>query len=382
MTWQNKIIGQKEALQTVYKTIVEGKFPHATLISGKPGYGTLPLAMNIIKALCCTNFSAEGPCNECSACRRIDTLQYPDLHMAFPVTTLDGKIRAATTSEDFMIQWREQLLSEPYFDLESWTIKISRTSSNPDINAAEVQRILQQLSLQAFSGEVKIQLIWMAHLVGDQSNKLLKIIEEPPAYTFFILVTIDADSILPTILSRCQHIRVYPIEGSELRSYLEDLHGLTPNNAAHIANFTGGDYLESLVMIASDHEEDLRSIISWWEYCANYDLVNIINWSNEFSALSKVYKINLLRYAIKLLKGIVHLKTLGSSQKILSNQELQAIRKAGLVDRLELDQIAQLHDIKASLITGINRNLHDKMQIFNSCLLIESLLNSRVKYPI
>ncbi len=376
------MIGQKIAIRSVYQRIASGKFPHATILSGKPGYGTLPFALNVIKALCCAQVNDQGPCNQCNACHRVNTLQYPDMHMAFPVVTAEGKIRKHTISEDFMVPWREKLLSNPYFTIEDWASSIAKTTAIPDINTAEVDHIIRQLSLKAFIGEIKVQLIWMAQYVGDQSNKLLKIIEEPPPNTYFLLVVLDAASVLPTILSRCQHIRLGPIGDQELGTYLQQEHHIPSPRTNELVSYANGDYLEALSMLEMNYADSLAKILSWWQVCANYDLISIVEWSKDFHEGNAIEKASLIKYAIKLLKGILHYKTIGENQRMLTNEELKAIRQSNFIERMEIEQFQKIHTILADLLTGIARNLHTKTQMFNSSLLIESAFNSNVNNPV
>jgi len=224
------IIGQESVKQQLRLSVQENRIPHAQLLTGIEGVGKLPLAIAFAQYVACPHRTAEDSCGVCPSCLQYQQLQHPDLHFAFPIVKTD----AGDTCDDFMVQWREQVLSQPYFALDDWYQTLGVETKQGMIYEKESGEILRKLSLKSFGDGYKMMIIWQPEKMNATcANKLLKLLEEPPQKTLFLLVSEHPDELLSTILSRVQQIRVPRLSEGELSS-------LFSSDIAHIAN---GSYL-------------------------------------------------------------------------------------------------------------------------------------------
>lgn len=256
------VIGQSAVKKSLLAMADEGRAPHAMLFLGGEGCGSLPLALAFAQYIDCTGDKANGePCGECPACRKIAKLVHPDVHFIFPI----AKVGSADDTDSFLPQWRELFLQNPYFGLPEWNEAMSaRKSSAPADDDADPAAktttgkqaliakdaatiIHQKLSLKPYEAKRQIMIIWKPELMNETtSNSLLKILEEPPTDTMFLLVSEDSQKILPTILSRAQTFRIPPISEGDLAQALQVRLSLDPDTARRMAHIAQGNYVAAL----------------------------------------------------------------------------------------------------------------------------------------
>ncbi|RME99505.1 MAG: hypothetical protein D6772_07635 [Bacteroidetes bacterium] len=211
----SELIGQEQPKAAFRQMMESDRLPHALLLLTAPGSGGLPLAWALAQYLLCAQPVHGDSCGHCSHCHKAAKLIHPDLHFSYP--TVGTKV----TADSFLAQWRSALLDNPYLEINDWLQQIGAENKQGNINKDECQRILRVLSLKSFESPRKIMIIWLAEYLGNEGNRLLKLIEEPPAGTTFILITENQDRILNTILSRCQLVRVHPLSDEEVAAGVE-----------------------------------------------------------------------------------------------------------------------------------------------------------------
>jgi len=209
MQFQN-VIGQFSAKHKLQNMMASGRMPHALLISAAEGFGGLPLAVALAQYINCENPTAQDSCGVCEACNKIKKLIHPDVFFTYP--TVPQKSGDKPVSTDFIKQWRKAFSENPYLTYNQWLTQITDDNKQGNITVNECHEIIKRISLKNYEGKFKVQIIWMAELLREAGNALLKSIEEPPANTVFILVTEQPELILNTILSRTQMLRLPPIE--------------------------------------------------------------------------------------------------------------------------------------------------------------------------
>ena len=204
------IIGQEKAKQRLIREAKEGKIAHAQLFCGREGVGKLPLAIAYARYLSCEHPNEQDACGKCPSCIKYNKLIHPDLHFVFPVIKKKNK---DTTSNDYLAEWRELLLETPYFNLNMWLERMNAENQQAQIFVKESDEIIRKLSLKSSQGGYKIMIIWLPEKMNVEcSNKLLKILEEPPTQTIFLLVSEEPDTLLATIQSRTQRFNLYGVE--------------------------------------------------------------------------------------------------------------------------------------------------------------------------
>lgn len=247
------IIGQEEVKSRLRQSVQEGRIPHAQLLWGPSGVGKLQLAIAYAQYIACPHRTGEDSCGECPSCRQFQRLEHPDLHFVFPVFKADSG--RDSVCDDFIDKFRNQVLSCGYFDSADWYSAIGAETKQCIIYAAESAEIMRKLSLKAYTGGYKVMIIWLPEKMHPVcANKLLKLLEEPPEQTLFLLVSEEPDALLPTILSRTQQIKVPRLREREIAEALIQKKGVEVALAADYAHIANGSYLQALKLLSAKEE--------------------------------------------------------------------------------------------------------------------------------
>lgn len=208
------IIGQEAAVNKLRSAIDNNKLPHALLITGPEGSGGLALAHAAAQYIICQHKHDGEPCGVCPECIQAQKLGHPDLHWVFPIINRGGGGKDASISADFLAEWREEYGKNPYLSLSQWVKNISGDENKQaHIFVTEASAIIRTLSMKPYESDYRIMIIWLPEKLNeDAANKLLKIIEEPYAKTFFFLVSNNPEYIIGTIQSRVQRLQLAPID--------------------------------------------------------------------------------------------------------------------------------------------------------------------------
>jgi DNA polymerase-3 subunit delta' len=315
----SSVIGQQKLKNLLIQEVQSGKISHAQLFYGEPGYGALPLALAFVQYLFCENKRGDDSCGECHACKKVHDLQHPDLHFSFPVVQSIGK-----TSDLFISDWRKQVLDNPYFDLFEWTNRIDSKGRKPIISVEESKEILRKLSLKSFEGGFKVMLIWLADEMNDQcSNKLLKILEEPPSNTLFILVSESPEKLLVTIQSRLQKVLIPRIDLDDLSSFLKSNFSKNSAQADSIAAFAEGNFIKAKELA---EENDLKQLhrdrfIQLMRVCYKKDVIQMLAWAEEISQDGKETQKLFIQYALHMFRQSLLQNYMGEEMIRASTEE-------------------------------------------------------------
>ncbi len=273
------IIGQNEIKNRFICTVQEQRIPHAQLICGMEGVGKLQLALAYAQYICCEDKKENDSCGECPSCVKFAKLSHPDLHFVFPVVKPIGK--TTVVCNDFLQDFREFILHNQYFSVNSWLEEIDASGKQGIIYSNESEEILRKLSLKTYESEYKIMVIWQPEKMHNScANKLLKILEEPPAKTVFLLVSDNPEEVLPTILSRTQRISVPPIETKQIENHLMQNFSLPLEEASYIARLANGSYLKARQLALQSEEDKV--------YFENFTILMRVAWGiRNFKNLDK-----------------------------------------------------------------------------------------------
>ena len=247
-----EIIGQEEVKQKLRQSVRDGRIAHAQLLTGESGVGKLALALAYAQYVNCPNRGEEDACGECPTCLQYKKLQHPDLHFAFPIVKSD----AGDVCNDYIDLFRGLIQEGAYFDLDDWHNQMGIETKQAMIYEKESGEILKKLSLKSFGDGYKVMIIWQAEKMNITcANKLLKLLEEPPHKTLFLLTSEHPEQMLATILSRTQEIRVPRLEEDAIAKALEEkidnIDAQTAEDLAHIAN---GSYLAAKKLAMANEE--------------------------------------------------------------------------------------------------------------------------------
>lgn len=246
------IIGQETEKNQLRTAVREGRIAHAQLFAGPAGVGKLALAIAYAQYLACPHRTEEDSCGVCPTCLQYAKLQHPDLHFAFPIVKSDE----GDTCDAFAEKWRGIVSEHKYFDLDDWYRVMGVETKQGMIYEKESSEILRKLSLKSFSGGYKIMIIWQPEKMNTTcANKLLKLLEEPPTMTLFLLVSEAPEQLLSTIISRTQEVRVPRLSEAEIAHGLQNEYTWLGQEEAHnIAHMANGSYLAALKMMNETEE--------------------------------------------------------------------------------------------------------------------------------
>lgn len=284
------IVGQETVKQKLCQAVQEGRIAHAQLFTGPSGVGKLPLALAYAQYVACPNKTATDSCGVCPSCLQYQKLQHPDLHFAFPIVKGDE----GDVCDDFVDKFRSLVLENKYFDLETWYKTMGVETKQGMIYEKESSEILRKLSLKSFGDGYKVMLIWQPEKMnGTCANKLLKLLEEPPTKTLFLLVSEHPEQLLSTVLSRVQEVRVPRLPEMTIASALrEEYSWLDESAAQRIAHMANGSYLVATRVMSESEDnagyfEDFVALMrnAWLvgkkkDYSA---LLKLRQWSNDIA---------------------------------------------------------------------------------------------------
>ncbi len=401
------IIGQQEVKQQLAELVQHNRLSHALLFLGKEGSGSLPLALAFAQYIVCEKVSGKNmairegaslfgddpgagspepralqkdSCGICPACTKAQQLIHPDIHFSYPtVTRKPGEKPVAT---DFITEWREFIKLSPYGNLFDWIEQIKeKENSQGKITAEECNDIIRKLSLKSFESEYKILIMWMPEMLGAEGNKLLKLIEEPPPNTLFILVTENEALVLPTIVSRCQLVKVPALETKEIEEALISRNKTEPAIARQVASVSEGNYHEALQLFQHSEEDWQALLREWLNAILKTGPVAQSKWVEEISRLGREKQKQFLRYFNHLLEQAVHLRIVtesGQTGTARPDSERDFAERLNKIAGIEQQQAIIEELDKASYY--IERNAHGKMLFHALTIKLYHIIQDKVVF--
>ncbi|WP_299186499.1 DNA polymerase III subunit [uncultured Aquimarina sp.] len=301
----SKILGLSHIKSYLTTSVERGRIPHAQLFVGPNGSGTLPMAIAYAQYILCGNKEGENTGGNSSCNIKFDHLAHPDLHFAYPVATND-KVKKHPTANHFAEEWRTFINDNPYGSIFDWYLSLGIEKKQGQIGVDEALDVVKKLSLKSYEGGFKVMLIWMADKMNiAASNKLLKLIEEPPEKTVFILITEDEEQLIQTIRSRCQVLHFPPLGEQVIKDALKASENISDTEALKIAHQANGDYSKALHLLHHDGgDEQFEDWFIQWVRTAfrakgNKSAVNdLINWSESIAGSGRETQKRFLNYCL------------------------------------------------------------------------------------
>lgn len=292
------IIGQESLKQHLIQTVVENRVSHAQLFLAPEGSGGLCLAIAYAQYINCQNKTATDSCGECTSCRKYERYIHPDLHFSYPFfASKDVKIAV-----DVLEEWRSQLLEDPYVNLDMWRLKLNADNKQANINIAECHDIIKKLSYKAFEADTKVLIMWLPEFLEREGNALLKIIEEPPAKTLFILVAQNQEQILSTILSRTQIVKVPKLPNEVIEQYLIEKAGLSENQATEYSFLADGNLTVAKALLADTPNNNANYFTEWLRMGFGNKVPAMIAFTETAASWGRENQKNFLKYGINFLR--------------------------------------------------------------------------------
>ena len=316
------VVGQDETKKRLIRSVNEERISHAQLFSGPEGTGKLAMAIAYAQYISCHNRTETDSCGVCPSCHKYQKLAHPDLHFVFPVFNTP-KIKNPI-SDDFLPEWREIIADGPYFTLSQWLNHIDAGNAQGLIYERESDSILRKLNLKSFESEFKVMIIWLPekmHLAC--SNKLLKMIEEPPSKTLFILITENEESVIGTIRSRAQLVKFPFVDKESIRNALSKIkevnHKIIPD-AVHLAN---GNYIKALEYLNPGEDEQFyfQKFQEMMRQAYKREVLKQIEWAEEMAKIGRDKQKAFFNFALRLIREYFVMNMKQASMVYLNKEE-------------------------------------------------------------
>ena len=299
------IIGQRGVIGQLKRCVDENRLAHALLITGPRGNGKLAIAIALANYLLCGNRGNDA-CGNCPACTKLGKFIHSDLHFVYPVKKKkNSSSDSAPISDDYISEWRNILSRSAYFSYDDWLSAIDVENQQPMIYERESSEILHKLSMQSREGGWKIVIIWLPEKMKEAcSNKLLKVIEEPPKDTLFLLVSEEPDKIIPTILSRTQRVEVPRIAQADIEAALSQRYGLSVADAKSVAQQSGGNWekAEEMLSLSEEKAQYLELFMQLMRVAYARNIRDMKAWSEQVAALGRERQKRLLDYCQRMIR--------------------------------------------------------------------------------
>jgi DNA polymerase-3 subunit delta' len=299
----SQIPGQSEIKAKLIRSVREERVSHAQLFAGTEGCGGMALALAYAKFVSCENRTGDDSCGTCKSCVKYEKMIHPDLHFVFPV--IKGKKATDPVSDNYIEEWRDFVKKSPYFTINHWFDSIEVGNAQGMIFASEASEIIKKLSLKTFESDFKIMIIWLPEKMHQAtSNKLLKMIEEPPDKTLFLLVSEEPDKIIPTILSRCQLVKIPSFSKDDIEQYIIQRFGLSAEKTADIARVSNGNIIRAIELCENEDSSivNLDYFKSLMRHAWKRDIISIISWSEEMASTGRENQKNFITFSLRLLR--------------------------------------------------------------------------------
>lgn len=300
----SSIIGQEEIKTRLRQTVSDKRISHAQLFVGPEGAGSLAMAIAYAQFINCEKRTEHDSCGTCPSCVKYQKIIHPDLHFVFPVATTN-KVKKDPVSDNFLPEWREMCIKKPYFELSDWLDYIGIENKQGGIQKNESSEILRKLNLKTFESEYKVMIIWMAEKMNITcANKLLKILEEPPPKTLFILISNSTEHMLQTILSRTQLIKIPRIDEDSMTQMIKSMNIVNEEEIKTIVHNAEGNYNKALMLVENMEAES--EYFNWFTSMMRLsymkDVLSLNNLVTELSSAGRETQKSFLEYSLKMIR--------------------------------------------------------------------------------
>lgn len=373
MSFSN-VIGQEHVKKNLVELVQLNRLSHALLFLGQEGSGALPMALAFSQFVVCEKANAapgasdslfgsepavplKDACGVCPSCLKASQMVHPDIHYSYPV--IPRKSGDKPISTDYISEWREFIGQYPYGNAYDWLQFIGAENKQGNITATECNDIIHKLNLKSFESGYKILILWMPEYLGNEGNKLLKLIEEPPANTLFLLVAENESLVLQTILSRTQLVKIPLPETADIEKALMERAKVEPAVARRVAVLSEGNYHEALQLIRNADDDWQGVLREWLNAILKNGPIAQVKWIDEISKLGRERQKQFLRYFNHLLEQAVRLRYIDGSLLHMPDAEKDfAGRLNKIADVSQQKAIIEELDRAAYYI---ERNAHAKM---------------------
>ena len=369
----SEVIGQKEAQERLMQMVREDRLPHVMMLCGPVGSGKLALAI----AFGCYLLSRSEECGVRSEeSPMLQKLEHPDLHFTYPTIKLPSmSADHKPVSDDFAKEWHELVMQSPYFTMEEWMAAMGGENQQAIITAGESDELVRKLSLKSSQGGYKVSIVWLPERMNIEcANKLLKLIEEPPQQTVFIMVSEEPEKLLETIRSRVQRIDIRKTDNEDIRQALIERRGIDEDSALRISRRANGNWLAAIEELQVDSENglflDMYKTLMRLAY--QRKIKDLRKWSEQMAAMGREKQKRWLNYFLRMTReNFVYNFQEEELNYMTSEEEAFASNFARFVNE---GNILPISDMANLAIRDIGQNANAKIVFFDFALQMIVLL--------
>lgn len=366
-----EVIGQEEAQQRLIQMVREGRVPHAMMFCGPSGCGKMALALAFASYLLCRNSDgADDSCGTCQQCAMLRSWSHPDLLFTYPVIKpSNAGADHKTVSDDYAREWREMLAEGPYFSMDQWLEKMNAANQQAQIFVAESEVLIRKLSMKSSQGGYKVNIIWLPERMReDCANKMLKIIEEPPEQTVFIMVCEEPERLLETIRSRVQRIDMKRTDTLAIEKALVDRRAIDEVMAHQIARAANGNWLKALEELDASNENhqflDLFILLMRQAYMRN--VKELKSWTENVAALGRERQKRMLAYFLHLVRENFMYNF--HNEELIYMTSAEANFATNFARFINEANVIEINDVFATALRDIGQNGNPKMVFYDVAL--------------
>lgn len=369
------IYGLNEIKQRLIDSVKNSHVAHGQMFLGREGTASLALALAFATYINCEDKQDNDSCGRCASCVKADKLVHPDFHFVYPVFSIPKKDEDTIRGE-VLSAWRDTMNTNPYLNLSDWAEKIDAKNKQCIISVDEGRGIIKYLALKSFEAEYKVVFIWLPELMNQSAaNAILKILEEPPEKTLFMLVSQDAEKNLATILSRTQILKIPPYQEGDIESYLVDRKGLDAERAKKCAYLADGD-LNKALKLTDEVENDFQDYFrDWMRLCYTANFKEISDLSEEFQKTSKDRQKGLMQFSMNVFRELLIFHS-GTEDLFKVSDTTKAFLE-GFAKVVNAEKISSLVSKVNEAVFHIERNASPKMTFFDLSISISKILKAK-----
>ncbi|HEY9046370.1 MAG TPA: DNA polymerase III subunit delta [Ohtaekwangia sp.] len=368
------IPGLADVKELLIDAVKNNHTAHAQLFVGAEGALNLPLALAYATYLHCENKGEHDACGTCAACVKNAKYIHPDTHFVFPLSNVKNDKDEDRFKAEILKSWRAFLLEQPYGTLDDWTNYYGGEDKLALISREESREIIKRLSLKPFESRHKVMIIWQPELMHSAAaNGILKILEEPPPQTFFILVTNAADKLLPTIISRTQIVTVPLLHDEQVIAYMKAKYNLDERKADKVTQLAEGNLNFAIKLIDSEEDDNTKRFIEWMRACFRKSYGSLVAMADEYHSLDKLNQRNLISYSMNMMRESLLNISGASDMNRTRGDELKFVQDFSKV--LTLDKVEKSFKLMNDASYHLERNGSAKMIFLDLSLKLSKTLN-------
>lgn len=370
----SQIVGLSQVKQSLAHSVKESHVAHAQMFLGTAGSANMAMALAYATFINCENKQEEDSCGVCPSCIKMQKHIHPDVQYVFPTYSLGSGDKEKQRAE-LVANWRSFLSQNPYSTLPDWANHIQAENKQCIISVDESRNIVKNISLKAFEGEYKMVFIWLPEMMNQSAaNSILKILEEPPAKTLFLLISNDLESNLATIISRTQIVTIPTYQANEVAETLQQVFGISEEQANHASQLEQNNVNEALKLCYGEESDSNVLFQTWMRLCFTRNLTELVNLAEDFQKLSKTNQKGLLQFGINMTRNLLLYQS--DSDQLLRLKESEKVFVTNFSKVITMDKMMAFSSSLNTAFFHLERNANPKITFLDLSLNLSSLLKA------